>query len=212
MTTFRKVADAGDLAPLLVRLMMTTNDLSNADFGLAYWHQDQPGDRQHRVQGSKSYFVRLQIAHIFEGLKVITKIKDTPAFMAKVEQCDALTKGAFRRLVAVIGTKEYKTMKRIRNAITFHYENDAIKDALQRQSEKFPDFAMPLSIGSRTLDWYFEPGDRIADSIIVRDAIGLPGGGDIGAEVDKVAARLQEIGEDLALFAGYFVNRYCTKS
>jgi len=121
---------------------------------------------ENRVQGSKSYFVRLQIAHTFEALKVIYRLKNKPAFMAKVEQCDRATNAAFNRLVAVIGTEEYQKMKRLRNAITFHYETQAIQDAINRQSAKFPDYAMPLSTGSTTLDWYFEPGDRIVDSVI----------------------------------------------
>ena len=212
MTTFRRLADAGDLAPLLLQLMMAINDLGIADHGMEYWNNEQPRDRQNRVQGSKSYFVRLQIAHTFEALKVIAKIERTPEFMAKVERCDKQTQAAFKRLYTVIGTEEYKTMKRIRNAITFHYETDALQQTLQRQSAKFPDYSMSLSIGSRTLDWYFEPGDRVVDSIIARDAIGLAPNVDIGVEVDKVASRLQEIAEDLAAFAGYFVNRYCTRS
>jgi hypothetical protein len=138
MTTFKKLADAGELAPLLVQLMMAVNDLSIADQGLRYWHSEIPVPYQNRVPGSKSYFVRLQIAHTFEALKVIYRLKNTPAFMAKVAQCDRATTAAFNRLVAVIGTEEYKRMKRLPDAITFHYQTQAIQDAINRQAPSFP--------------------------------------------------------------------------
>jgi hypothetical protein len=108
-------------------------------------------------------------------------------------------------------TKDYKTMMRLRHAITFHYETKEIIDALQRQTAKFADYNMPMSVGSRALDWHFEPGDRVVDSIIVRDAIGITTDLVVGVEVDKVASRLQEIVEDLATFSGHFVNRCCTR-
>jgi|SRR5258705_2083788 hypothetical protein len=193
MTTFRKLADAGELAPLLVQLMMAVNDLSIADHGLRYWHSEIPVPHENRVQGSKSYFVRLQIAHTFEALKVIYRLKNKPAFMAKVEQCDRATNAAFNRLVAVIGTEEYQKMKRLRNAITFHYETQAIQDAINRQSAKFPDYAMPLSTGSTTLDWYFEPGDRIVDSVIIRDALAMTSDPAVSAAVDKIVGACKRL-------------------
>jgi hypothetical protein len=210
MTNFRRLADAGDLAPLLVQLMMAVNDIGIADHGLGYWKGEQPVERQDRVQGAKSYFVRLQVAHTFEALKVIGKIQKK--FMEKVEQCDVPTQEAFKRLTAFIGTDEYKKMKRLRDAITFHYLTDAVQEAITRQAGKFPECNMSMSIGSTTMDWYFEPADRIADSIIVRDAIALAPGADIGPEVDKFASRLQGLAEDLANFSGYFIPRYCTRS
>jgi hypothetical protein len=157
MTTFRKIADAGELAPLLVQFMMAVNDLGIADHRLRYWHGEIPVSRQNCVQGSNSYFGRLQLAHTFDALKVINKLKNNSAFMAKVEQCDKVSNAAFNRLAAIIGTDEYRTTKRLRNAITFHYETKAIQEAINRQSAMFPDYAMPLSLGSTTLDWYFEP-------------------------------------------------------
>jgi hypothetical protein len=114
--------------------------------------------------------------------------------MAKIKQCDSATNAAFNRLVAVIGTEEYKQMKRLRNAITFHYETQAIQDAINRQSAMFPDYA------------------RIVDGVIIRHPLAMTSDPAVSAKVDKVAGRLQEIAEDLANFAGYFVPKYCTCS
>jgi len=102
-------------------------------------------------------------------------------------------------------------MKRMRDAITFHYETNAVAGAIARQNEKFPDHQLSLSIGSKTLDWYFEPGDRVVDSIIIRDAIGMETDPIVSAEVDRVASDLQTISEDLVNFSGYFVRRFSTR-
>jgi hypothetical protein len=211
LTTFKRLAGAGDIAPLLVQLMMAVNDLGIADHGLRYWSENPPSQYQDRAQGAKSYFVRLQIAHTFEALKIIGKIQRTPNFLKLVQQCDQHTQDAFARLASIIGTDNYKAMKRLRDAITFHYETNAIAEAIKRQNDKFPDHPLSLSIGNRTLDWYFEPADRMVDSIIIRDAIGLQAYPVASAEVDKVASRLQTIAEDLANFSGYFIPRYCTR-
>jgi hypothetical protein len=123
------------------------------------------------------------------------------------DQCDRQTQEAFARLVSIMGTKEYKTMKRVRNAITFHYETEAIEQAIERQNDKFSDHPMSISIGNKTLYWYFEPADHVADGIIVRDAVGLKSYPVVSAEVDAVAVQLQKIGEDLSNFSGYFIPR-----
>jgi hypothetical protein len=131
--------------------------------------------------------------------------------MKMVEQCDRQTQEAFERLAKIIGTQKYKSMKRMRDAITFHYETSAVTEAITRQNDKFPDHQLSLSIGSKTLDWYFEPGDRMVDSIIIRDAIGLKTDPIVSTEIDAVASDLQTISEDLANFSGYFIPRYCTR-
>jgi hypothetical protein len=211
VTTFRRIAAAGDIAPLLLQLMMAVNDMGIADDGLRHWSGPQPPGRQDRAPRARSYFVRLQMAHAFEGLKVIGKIARTPDFMKLVEKCDAQTLAAFKRLMTFIGTDEYKAMRRMRNAITSHYLAEPIAEAIDRQVDKFPDAALSMSIGSHTLDWHFEPGDQIVDSIIVRHAIGIQSYPVVSAEIDDVASRLQTIAEDLMNFSGYFVPRYCSK-
>jgi hypothetical protein len=142
VTTFRKIADTGEIGPLLIKLMMAVNDLGIANNSLGQWIANPPFGHQDRVQGAKSYFVRLMVAHTFEALKVIYQINNNTDFKKFVGLCDRQTRETFARLVSIIGTKEYKTMKRIRNAITFHYETDAIAQAIERQSDKFPDHAL----------------------------------------------------------------------
>jgi hypothetical protein len=207
-TTFRRIADAGDLGPLLIKLMMAVNDLGMANYSLGQWKEMPPTGHENRSQGARSYFVRLMMAHTFEALKVIHKINATPKLKKLVDECDGPTRAAFARLVKVTGTADHKAMKRIRNAVVSHYETDAIEKATERQSDRFSDHPLTLSIGRDLLDWYFEPADIVVDSIIVRDAIGLKDYPVVSAKVDEVATRLQKVAEDFANFSGYFIPRH----
>jgi hypothetical protein len=206
LTSFRRIARAGKLGPLLVKLMMAVNDLGIANHALMLWKEMPP--HATRSQGARSYFLRLMTAHTYEALKVIRKINETPEFKKLVDQCDVPTQEAFARLVKVTGNADYKAMQRIRNAVAFHYETEAIEKAIERQSDRFADHPLALSIGSDMLDWYFEPADGVVDSIIVRDALGFKGHAVVSAKVDEIATRLQKISEDLANFSGFFIPRY----
>jgi hypothetical protein len=55
------------------------------------------------------------------------------------------------------------------------------------------------------------PLTAVVDGVIVRDAIGLRAYPVVGAEVDKVAVRQQEIAQDLANLSGYFIARFCIR-
>ena len=64
----------GQSAATVVKLMMACNDLSLANQALADWKKEQPNLRKSRQSGAQMYFVRLQIGHLYEGLKVIEEI------------------------------------------------------------------------------------------------------------------------------------------
>jgi hypothetical protein len=191
--------------------MMAVNDLVIADHSLRQWSEAPPSSHPERAQGAKSYFVRLMIAHTFEALRIISKIKETPELKKLVPQSDANTQQAFARLTSFIGSDDYRAMKKIRDAIAFHYLKDPVVAAIERQANRFPDGPLSLSVGSKTLDWYCEPADRAVDSIIVRHAIGLTAFPVVAADVDKVASRLQTISEDVMNFSGYFIPKFCVR-
>jgi hypothetical protein len=71
-----------------------------------------------------------------------------------------------------------------------------------------PGHVSSISMGSETLDWYFELGDTIIDGIVIRDVF------QIGEDEDIAAGaidRLHIIGEALTNFAGYFIRQCCVK-
>ena len=65
MTTFKHLADKGELGIVLVRLMMFVNDLGLCNDSLEQWHKFEDEPHKSRASGAKMYFVRLMIAHMF---------------------------------------------------------------------------------------------------------------------------------------------------
>jgi len=207
-TNFRRLAGVPELSPTIVRLMMACNDLAIADHSLAIWHGEQPHHRRHRETGARMYFVRLQIAHIFEALSIIEHIRDTPKLRDAVAECDQRTRGSFEKVVSFIGTDDYQIMLRIRNNITFHYGDRVVEKAIVAAAKSYPDVPLTMSIGQETIDWFFAPADRIIDRIVVRDIFSVPDEADVRVEVDNIVVRLQIIVKMFADFAGYFIWRH----
>ncbi len=188
--------------------MIALNDFGLADDGLRRWSAEEAGKLQERKTGARMYFVRILIAHAFEALLVINKIKREPALLKAVEACDGQTVASFHKVAAMIGTSEYKMMKRVRNDVSFHYQDEIVRQAIESQSKKNPTTPLSLSVGHTPLDWYCEPGDKLVDSAVVRHIFEVPEGADIRVEVDRIIVRIYEIATELSEFAGYFIRHY----
>ena len=67
------------------------------------------------------------------------------------------------------------------------------------------------SLGSHTLDWYFELGDLVFDEIVIREVFEIPEEADIKEAALEVLNRLHVIGTALTDFSGYFIRDYCAK-
>jgi hypothetical protein len=208
LTTFKKLEDKGELGVVLGRLMVAMNDIGIANDGLGSWMKDQEGIKKDRQAGAKMYFIRMLISHIFEALSVINKIDNMPELREVVHQSYPDTQREFNACVAVIGTAHYKQMKDLRSGFGFHYLDRPIRDAIASQAVKAPDLNLSLSVGNDHLEWFYQPGDRIIDSAVVRGVFQIPEGADVQKEVDKLIHDLQEVGDHLAQFAGFFIMEH----
>ena len=56
------------------------------------------------------------------------------------------------------------------------------------------------------LDWYFELGDKIAQQIVVYHIFKIEEGKDIAKQSDAIANRIFDAAEEIALFAGGFIQ------
>jgi hypothetical protein len=157
------------------------------------WTEDAGERRAHRGNGAKIYFVRLQISHIFEAMKIIEEISSDPALMTVVDRADSRTKKAFAALLAFNGSAEFKIMARIRNNLTFHYDPRTIELALASLVAKYPGASGSLSLGDEPHNWLFEPGEMVGNRAAVREIFKVPEGADVGAETDKIVMRLHEV-------------------
>ena len=80
------IASKGELGSVLIRLMMVINDMSLAMDAQRRWTEDAKNERKHRERGAKIYFIRLQISHIYEAMKIVKEIRDSPDLMKAVDR------------------------------------------------------------------------------------------------------------------------------
>jgi len=210
LTTFKKIESKGELGVILGRLMVAMNDIGIANDGLGSWMKEQEGIKKYRQAGAKMYYIRILISHIFEALTVINKIKDTPELKAAVDKSYPDTQREFKKCADVIGTERYKQMKDLRSGFGFHYLDEPVRNAIASQAVKAPDLQLSLSVGNDHLEWFYQPGDRIIDSAVVRGIFKIPEGADVQKEVDRLIHDLQEVGDHLAQFAGFFIMEHGT--
>jgi hypothetical protein len=199
------LASKGKLGSVLVRLMMVVNDMSLAMDAQRRWTEDAEKQRAHRERGAKIYFVRLQISHIFEAMKIIEEIRDDPDLMRVVDRSGGRTERAFAQLLAFKGSAEFKMMARIRNNLTFHYDPKTIELALASLAAKHPDATGSVSLGDEPHNWFFEPGDMVGDRAVVREIFKVPEGADVPAETDRIVMRLHEIVQMFGGVAGSLI-------
>ena len=215
---FETLLARGQSAATVVKLMMACNDLSLADQALDDWKQEQPNARKPRQVGAGMYFVRTQLSHLYEGLKVIEEIRNTPALMALVGQCDAQTQQSFHELEQfVTGAPNRAEFERlvgqVRHNLTFHYYQcetlveRAIEDRAGRQEAQ----TSSITRGDTAYLWHFKVADDIVDSIVVRQIWAIPRGADVRVEADKVADRAHQIFLWFVDFSGEFIWKYCER-
>lgn len=207
----RKLLLDEKLASVVVRLMIVMNDISITNSQMFEWEKTEDPNKKARWRGAVLYFGRMQSAHLFEGFDMIKEIKNDPELMKRVERCDQRTVRAFQTVAEFLGTADHKLMAMMRSVAAFHYEPKLALRRLKSLVEKYPEHVSGVSMGSETLDWYFELGDTIVDGIVIRDVFGIAEEEDIKTGALKVLNRLHVIGESLTNFAAYFIRHCATK-
>jgi hypothetical protein len=206
----------GQAADTVVKLMMACNDLSLANQALSDWKKEQPSTKKPRQTGAGMYFIRMQLAHLYEGLKVIEEIKKDQFLVGLLGQCDAETQRSFHELTQFLPdgschSEFERLVGKVRHNLAFHYYgcgkliNRAIADRAARQEAR----TSSVTRGDTAYLWYFKVADDVVDSIVVRQIWAIPRYADMRAEADKVADRAHQIFRWFVDFAGEFIWKYC---
>lgn len=196
--------------------MMACNDLQIANEALSEWKTEQARSRKARQTGACMYFIRIQFSHLFEGLKVVQDIKNDPALLELINQCNMQTRNSFAMLERFLpgGANRDElegNMGRIRSSLAFHYEergkliSRAIADRAARPEARFSS----VTRGSTAYLWHFRAADDIVDSIVVRQIWKIPKTADLRVEADKMADYLHEIFLYFVDFSGEFIWKFC---
>jgi hypothetical protein len=205
MVKTSKVAWSGMSSPL-TRLMMFVNDVGIVNETLRDWSTTTDKDKQARKDGARNFFARLQMAYVFEAMEAIKAIRENKGWMAKVEACPKITKDHFAKVCAFLDSPDYKTLASLRNNACFHYADKLTVKAVEEIATNDAKDQSKFSQGDRLLDWYFELGDKVAQRIVVYHVFKVEEGKDIGKESDAIANRIFDAAEQIALFAGAFIQ------
>lgn len=213
--SWRTLQARGEAATTVVKLMMACNDLSYANQALGEWRVAQSKTSIPTNSGAGMYFLRMQIGHLFEGLKIIKQIQDDPV-ITFVNSCDPRTQESFRRIQEFVehapGRPEIERLVgQIRHNLTFHYDQSGkmIERAIADRAARPNAEVSSLTRGDTMQAWDLKAANDIVDSIVVRQIWKIPREADLRAEADKTAARVHEILMWFVDFAGDFVWRYC---
>jgi len=155
--TTKSIYDKDLLGPILLRLMLASNDITIANDCWKEWHGEYGDSNKNRQPGAKMYFVRLLLAHLHEAMKIIRDIKKTPKLMEAVEACEEKTQRDFATVWALVGTKDYKSIITMRNKIGSHWDDDVVAPALAEMNAK-----------TRATRCYCHWGTRCSTGILIR--------------------------------------------
>ena len=204
--------------------MMACNDLLLANQSLAEWKKELPGNMKSKQVGAKLYFLKLQLGHLFEGLKLIEEIKKDPILKALVDRgntkSDIEMTQLFQRLgeflpKAAKATEFNKLVGDIRHNLTFHYNQSGtlIERAVLDRSKRSNAKTSSVTQADETHRWHFKVADDIVDSIITRQIWNIPREVDgrevdVRIESDKKLDRAFEIAMWFLDFSGAFILKY----
>ena len=204
---------------VIIKLMMACNDMQLANEALAEWKKEQPRLRKHREVGAKMYFVRLQISHLYEALKIVEQIRIDGSLLRLVKQCDQRTQNSFHELEPFLpnGSKRnwFESMAgMIRHNLVFHYSQSGklIERAISDRAGRPEARHSSITRGSTAYLWHFKPADDIVDSIIVRQIWCISRDKDLRTEVDIIVDEIHRIFLCFVDFAGEFIWKYCGRS
>ena len=212
---FETLKIRGQTAGTVVKLMMACNDLTITNQALGDWKQEARPGRKPRQTGACMYFIRAQIAHLHEGIKIIEEIRNDNTLSMLVNRCDTQTQQSFHELEQYMhgGSKRERFEQlagRIRHNLTFHYDQSGtlIERAIADRASRSAPQISTITRGSTAHLWHFKVADDIVDSIVVRQIWKIPRDADLRAEADAVVDEVQQIARSFLDFSGEFIWKY----
>lgn len=213
---FQTLQARGPSANTVIKLMMACNDLSLANQSLSNWKNELSSNKKSQRRGAGMYFVRTQIAHLYEALYVVEEIKRAPILMETVLRCDSQTQKSFEELGQFLPNAPKraeieKLVDPVRNRLTFHYNNcgNLIEKEVSNQAGESGARMSSVTRGNTAHLWHFKIADDIVDDIVVHQFWGISRDANSQNEADKVVDRVHQIFVWFMDFSGEFIWMYC---
>jgi hypothetical protein len=195
--------------------MMACNDISLANDALERWNKENSRIRGSRKIGARMYFVRLQISHLVESMKIVDDIKKDESLVSLLRRCDAKTQASFAVIEDCLpGGKKRARFEQmagqIRSNLCFHYDQSGklIGRAIVDRATRHSNMASSVTRASTGHLWHFALADEMLDQIVVRQIWRIPLSSNVKAEAEAHAEWIREIGLAFVDFSGEFIWRY----
>lgn len=195
--------------------MMACNDLALANEGLAYWKEAQAGVRRSRKIAGSMYFIRLELSHLYEALRIVEQIEKTDSLRDLINQCDSRTRESYAEIKKYVhgGEKRARFQKlvgQLRHNLTFHYDqtDKLVTRAIEERASKPETRISSVTRADTMHDWRFSAAEEVVDSIVVRQIWNIPRDADLRDEADKIADEVHGVLLRFVDFAGEFIWKY----
>jgi hypothetical protein len=204
------IASQSEIASIMVRLMMSINDLSLANNSIGDWSETTDRKKQKRKTTATLYYVRILMGHLYESLKMIKYMAKDPQLRNLVMNCDDHTIAEFMLIESFSNSPEMEILENLRNKAAFHYDRCLPVENLHKIKEELPDHPFAYSMGQDGLDWHYELGDMVMGRMIIRDIFNqdYPKSTERRKKVEEIAMRQQEVARAFTDFAGHFIRHY----
>lgn len=203
------------LITLIPRLMMACNDLALSNTCLNHYKGKSNKKDEYNFFACR-YFIRLQIGHVEEGLKVIKIIKEDSYYKRILNKLPPDAKESFDKLCSCIddsNSKWKKYFKLIRSNLSFHYNDsndskyirEALKDRVSIKGQKTSKITIGIGNVEET---FFELGDEIIDSIVCRKIFKIPYSVKFEkdrTDLDNILESGSDICKAFVIFGTYFI-------
>jgi hypothetical protein len=213
------IAERSEIASIMVRLMMSINDLSLINNAIGDWSEATDRKKVRRKAAGELYFVRILMGHVYEAFKMIQVISKHPQLRDAVMDCDQHTIEEFLLVELFVKSPEMEMLEDFRNKAAFHYDRELPIKNLKKLTKKRPhdedseeqsDTPYACSMGHDGLDWHFELGDAVMSNMVIYDIFkqDYPKSAERRKKVEEIATRQQEIARAFTDFAGHFIRHY----
>lgn len=213
---FDRLLQRGPSASIVVRLMMACNDLALANDALLLWKSEDTNRRRFRKLAAGRYFVRLQFAHLHEGLAAVEALLRDKQLLAFLNHCDYQTRASLDKLKPYLKDgAEYAKFdgfsRKLRSNVVFHYHEGGRFDWISRALAALSPQSGEIQIGTEPVLVHFDLADQVVEEIVLREIWKVPPGEAQPENADAVATYCHEVFKAFMDFSIYFAWEYCEK-
>jgi hypothetical protein len=217
LVNIRKLDRQGDEGVIVLRLMMACNDLTTANQALGACREDKCEKTDYIRRGAAMYFVRLQMAHLHEALKIVSEIRGYQSLLSLINDCPHGTADRFAQLLRFVegGTRRddfHKYVELVRHKVTFHYDKRKIQAALSDRARRRGDVAHLMTMADDIRRIRFQIADDLVNTLVCHHVWGIAPGTDRQIESDRIADFGFRICKIFLDFAGTFIMRFVEKN